>query len=233
MIDVYFWTTPNGYKIPIYLEEADLSYRLIAVDIRKGDQFEEEFLRISPNNKIPAMVDHEPADGGSPFALFESGAILLYLGEKTGCYLPEEPRRRYTVLQWLMWQKASLGPMLGQNHHFSQYAPERINYAIERYRKETERLYGILDDQLAEHEFIAGDYSIVDMAVYPWIVPHDKQGQDLVKTPHLLRWFEQMSARPAVIRAYRAGRELNSDATVDQQSKRVLFGQGRRTSSNG
>ena len=228
MIDVYFWTTPNGYKIPIYLEETGVPYRLVPVDIRKGDQFDDEFLKISPNNKIPAIIDHAPLDGGSPLSLFESGAILLYLGEKTGEFLPDEPRARYAVLQWLMWQKASLGPMLGQNHHFSQYAPERLPYAIERYRKETERLYGILDEQLADNEFIVGEYSIVDMAVYPWIVPHDKQGQDLLKNPHLLRWFEQMSARPAVIRAYQAGREMNSDPTVDQQSKSVLFGQGRR-----
>jgi GST-like protein len=228
MIELYYWTTPNGHKITIFLEETDLPYRIIPVDISAGEQFQQAFLQISPNNKIPAIVDQAPEDGGAPLALFESGEILLYLAEKTGRFLPLELRGRHQTLQWLFWQMAGLGPMLGQNHHFSQYAPEPIPYAINRYLKETERLYGVLDDRLAEREFVAGDYSIADMAIYPWIVPHQKQGQNLADTPHLQRWFEQLAARPAVQRAYARAKEINSHPTVTEQSKEILFGQGRR-----
>ena len=228
MIDLYYWTTPNGHKISIFLEEAELPYRIIPVDIRKGEQFSKEFLHISPNNKIPAIVDHQPVDGLSPLAIFESGAILFYLAEKTGRFLPREPRAKAAVMQWLMWQMGGLGPMLGQNHHFRQYAPEPIPYAIERYERETDRLYGVLDERLKLHEYVAGSYSIADMSIFPWIVPHEKQGQDLNQSPNLLRWYRQIEARPAVKRAYLKARDINSDPTVDEQSKAILFGQGRR-----
>lgn len=228
MLDLYYWTTPNGHKVTIFLEETKLPYNIVPIDIRTGAQFDIEFLKISPNNKIPALVDHNPICGGAPLSVFESGAILIYLAEKSGMFLPPDIRRRSAVLQWLMWQMGGLGPMLGQNHHFSQYAPEPIPYAIDRYRKETDRLYGILDEQLADHEYIADDYSIADMAIYPWIVPHEKQGQKLEDSPNLLRWFRQIENRPAVIRAYAKGQEINSRPTVDKESKAVLFGQGRR-----
>ena len=228
MIDLYFWTTPNGYKISIFLEETGLPYHLIPVHIGQGDQFKPEFLKISPNNKIPVIVDHKPDDDGEPVPVFESGAILIYLAEKTGKFLPQEMRARTTVIEWLMWQKAGLGPMLGQNHHFSQYAPEKIKYAINRYLKETERLYGVLDDRLEGRDYIAGDYSIADMATYPWVVSHDKQGQDLNDYPHVKRWFESIRHRSAVIRAYARGQEVNTSPTVDDKSKAILFGQGRR-----
>lgn len=168
MIDLYYWTTPNGHKVSIFLEEAGLEYRIVPVHIGKGEQFAPEFLKIAPNNRIPAIVDHAPADGGEPIALFESGAILEYLADKSGQFLPRETRARFNVLQWLYWQMGGVGPMAGQNHHFVRYAPEPIPYAIERYVKETARLYGVLDRQLAGREYVAGDYSIADMAIYPW-----------------------------------------------------------------
>lgn len=202
MIDLYYWTTPNGHKITIFLEETGLPYTLIPVDIGAGAQFKPEFLKIAPNNRIPALVDHAPADGGAPMTMFESGAILLYLAEKTGRFLPPDARGRNGVMQWLFWQMAGLGPMLGQNHHFSQAAPEKIPYAIDRYVGETRRLYGVLDRRLAEVPFVAGEYSIADMACYPWIVPHQRQGQDLEDFPQVKRWFETIQARPAVGRAY-------------------------------
>jgi GSH-dependent disulfide-bond oxidoreductase len=202
VIDLYYWTTPNGHKITIFLEEADLPYSIVPVNISKGEQFKPEFLRFSPNNRIPAIVDNAPAVGGRPVSVFESGAILVYLGDKTGKFLPTEPYSRVEVMQWLFWQMGGLGPMAGQNHHFSQYAPEKIPYAIERYVKETNRLYGVLDKRLADREFVAGDYSIADMASYPWVVPYERQGQRLDEFPNLKRWFETIRARPAVTRAY-------------------------------
>ncbi len=228
MIDLYFWTTPNGYKISIFLEEANEPYHLVPVNIAQGAQFAPDFLEISPNNKIPAIVDNKPVDEGGPISVFESGAILIYLAEKVGRFLPEEVRARKEVLEWLMWQKAGFGPMLGQNHHFCHYAPEEIPYAMDRYLKETERLYGVLDDRLEKHEFIVDEYSIADMATYPWVVAHDKQGQDLADYPHVHRWFEAIRHRPAVIRAYARGKEINTESTVNEKSKAVLFGQGRR-----
>jgi len=228
MIDLYYWTTPNGHKITIFLEEADLAYRIIPVNISAGDQFKPDYLKISPNNKIPAIVDTEPSDGGGEFSVFESGAILVYLAEKTGKFLAKDLRGRVRTLEWLTWQVAGFGPMLGQNHHFSQYAPEPIPYAIERYRKESERLYGVLDDRLAEAPFLAGDYSIADMATYPWAVPHQKQGIDLGAYPNVLRWFELIGNRPAVKRAYARAEEINAAPTVDEKSREILFGQGRR-----
>jgi len=225
MLDLYYWTTPNGHKITIFLEESQLAYRVIPVNISKGDQFKPEFLKISPNNRIPALVDDTPTGGGDPVSIFESGAILLYLAEKTGKFIPESLRGRTEVLQWLFWQMGGLGPMAGQNHHFGLYAPEKIPYAIDRYVKETNRLYGVLNKRLADREFIAGDYSIADMAAYPWIVPWQKQQQNLDDFPNLKRWFENIQARPSVIQAYRRAEEINSAPTVTEESRALLFGQ--------
>ena len=203
MIDLYYWTTPNGHKVSIFLEEAGLPYEVHAVNIGKNDQFKPEFLKIAPNNRIPAIVDNEPSDGGEPLSLFESGAILLYLAEKIGRFIPADLRGRQEVSQWLFWQMGGLGPMAGQNHHFGTFAPEKIPYAIERYEKETARLYGVLDRRLADREYVAGDaYSIADMAIYPWIASHARQKQNLADFPHVQRWFTQLQARPAVQRAY-------------------------------
>jgi GST-like protein len=225
MIDLYYWTTPNGHKITIFLEESGLAYRIKPVNISKGEQFQPDFLRISPNNRMPAIVDDEPADGGAPLSVFESGAILVYLAEKCGRFLPADPRGRAEALQWLFWQMGGLGPMLGQNHHFVQYAPEKIPYAIDRYVKETNRLYGVLDRRLADREFMAGEYSIADMASYPWIVPWERQGQNLDDFPHLKRWFQAIAARPAVQRAYARADEINTQRVVTEDAKKVLFGQ--------
>lgn len=210
MIDLYYWTTPNGHKITIFLEEADLPYTIHPINIGKGDQFDPEFLKISPNNRIPAIVDADPETGDSPISVFESGAILQYLAEKTGKFMPAEGPGRVEVLQWLNWQMGGLGPMLGQNHHFAIYAPEKIPYAIERYVKETARLYGVLNQRLRDREFVAGDYSIADMACYPWITGYERQGQDLGDFPHLKRWFETIQARPAVQAAYKVAEAINS-----------------------
>ncbi|GAB4218046.1 MAG: glutathione S-transferase N-terminal domain-containing protein [Synechococcales cyanobacterium] len=228
MIDLYYWPTPNGHKITIFLEEANLPYTIHVVNISTGEQFHPDFLRISPNNRIPAIVDQTPTDGGDPLSVFESGAILQYLAEKTGLFLPRDPRGKFQIMQWLFWQMGGLGPMLGQNHHFVTYAPEKIPYAIERYVKETERLYGILDEHLAQREFIGDQYSIADMACYPWIVPHERQQMNLNDFPHLKRWFEAMAQRPAVQRAYAKGEGVKSGSTVNDQSRKILFGQGRR-----
>jgi GSH-dependent disulfide-bond oxidoreductase len=225
MIDLYYWTTPNGHKITSFLEEVGLPHRIVPVNISKGEQFRPEFLAISPNNRMPAIVDHKPKDGGAPISVFESGAILVYLAEKTGKFLPNGFRGRVLVMQWLFWQMAGLGPMAGQNHHFSQYAPEKIPYAIDRYVKETNRLYGVLDKRLSQQRFIAGDYSIADMATYPWVVPYERQGQKLENFPNLKRWFEAMSQRPAVQRAYARAKEINTAPTVSEESKKILFGQ--------
>src|SRR3954452_23187007 len=228
MIDLYYWTTPNGHKITMFLEETGLDYRIVPVDIGKGDQFNPEFLAISPNNRMPAIVDHAPAGGGVPVSVFESGAILLYLADKIGRFVPKDLRGRVEVLQWLFWQMGGLGPMAGQNHHFSQYAPEKIPYAIERYVNETNRLYGVLNKRLADRAFVAGeDYTIADMASYPWIVPYERQGQKLDDFPHLKRWFEAIKARPATVRAYEMAKEVNPalGAPMSDAAKRVLFGQ--------
>lgn len=229
MIDLYYWTTPNGHKVTIFLEEAELPYRLIPVNIGKGEQFKPQFLRHAPNNRIPAIVDKDPKDGRDPISIFESGAILQYLGEKTGRFLPKDVRGRFEVMQWLFWQMAGLGPMAGQNHHFAQYAPERIPYAVDRYVKETNRLYGVLNRRLAGREFIAGAYSIADMASYPWIVPYERQGQNLDDFPHLKRWFAAMADRPAVQRAYALAKEVSTLTTMSKEAKKVLFGQTSTT----
>ena len=226
MIDLYYWTTPNGHKITLFLEESGLPYRVVPVNIGRGEQFNPEFLRISPNNRIPAIVDNAPADGGEALTVFESGAILLYLADKIRRFIPQDMRGRNVVLQWLFWQMGGLGPMAGQNHHFVQYAPEKIPYAIDRYVKETSRLYAVLNQQLADgREFIAGEYSIADMACYPWVVPHQRQQQTLEHFVHLSQWFERLRLRPATIRAYARAKEINTAPVVDDASKRVLFGQ--------
>jgi GST-like protein len=229
MIDLHYWPTPNGHKITLFLEETELDYRIVPVNISAGEQFRPEFLKISPNNRMPAIVDHEPADGGEPISLFESGAILLYLAEKVGRFLPTEIRGRKAALEWLFWQMGGLGPMAGQNHHFSLYAPEKLPYAIDRYVKETNRLYGVLDGQLAGRNFIVGDYSIADMACYPWIVPWERQGQCLDDFPNLKRWFEAIAERPATKRAYEKGQAYASRPTVNEDSRGILFGQTAET----
>jgi GST-like protein len=229
MIDLYYWTTPNGHKITIFLEETGLEYKIIPVNISKGDQFKPEFLEISPNNRMPAIVDHAPAGGGAPIPVFESGAILLYLAEKTGKFIASDLRGRVAVLEWLMWQMGGLGPMLGQNHHFNLYAPEKIPYAINRYVNETSRLYQVLDNRLKGREYVAGPYSIADMACYPWIVPWKRQQQDLEKFPNLKRWFEAIRARPAVVKAYEISKSVNTQRVVDADAMKLLFGQTAET----
>ncbi|WP_028221096.1 glutathione S-transferase N-terminal domain-containing protein [Paraburkholderia oxyphila] len=227
MLDLYYWTTPNGHKVTMFLEEAELPYRIVPVNISRGEQFAPEFLRIAPNNRIPALIDHAPAEGSAPLALFESGAILLYLAEKVGRFIANDIRGRNMTLQWLFWQMGGLGPMAGQNHHFVQYAPDPLPYAIDRYVRETSRLYGVLDKHLSDgREYIADAYSIADMACYPWIVPHERQRQRLEEFPHLAAWYERTGSRPATIRAYARAREINMAPTVDAQSRTILFGQG-------
>ena len=225
LIDLHFWPTPNGWKITIMLEETGLPYRLVPVNIGRGEQFKPEFLAISPNNRMPAIVDHVPGDRGAPVSIFESGAILLYLAEKTGKFIPSDLRGRYEVTQWLMWQMGGLGPMAGQAHHFRGYAPEKIPYAIERYTHEVGRLYGVMNKRLADREFLAGEYSIADMACWPWVVPYERQGQDLEKFPNLKRWFEALKARPAVQRGFDAGKELRHSGELDAKAKEILFNQ--------
>ena len=229
MIDLYYWPTPNGHKITLFLEESGMPYTIIPVNIGKGEQFRPEFLAISPNNRMPAIVDHTPMERGAPVSVFESGAILLYLAEKSERFIPRDLRGRVEVTQWLFWQVGGLGPMAGQNHHFARYAPERIPYAIERYVNETNRLYGVLNKRLAGREFIAGAYSIADMAAYPWVVPHEAQGQNLDDFPSLKGWFERIRSRPATLRAYERGAAISSNPTVSEESRKILFGQTAQT----
>ncbi len=232
MINLYYWTTPNGHKISIFLEETGLPYTIKPINIGKGEQFAPDFLKISPNNRIPAIVDNDPVDGKGPLSIFESGAILEYLAGKTGKFLPRDVRGRSEVMQWLFWQMGGLGPMLGQNHHFRGYAVEKITYAVERYTKETERLYGVLDERLEDRDFVAGDYSIADMACYPWIVLHERQGQDLNDFKNLKRWSETIQKREAVKRAYEIAKTINdAPAGMTEEAKKILFGQGRRMKS--
>ncbi|MEX0960178.1 MAG: glutathione binding-like protein [Burkholderiales bacterium] len=225
MIDLHYWPTPNGHKIIIFLEETGVPYRIVPVHIGRGEQFRPDFLRIAPNNRMPAIVDHAPQDGGAPVSVFESGAILLYLAEKTGRFLSRDLRKRVDALQWLFWQMGGLGPMAGQNHHFVHYAPEKLPYAIDRYVKETSRLYAVLDGRLEDREYVAGEYSIADMACYPWIVPHERQRQKLEDFPNLKRWFDRIRVRPAVVAAYDKGRGISANPVVDEESKKFLFGQ--------
>jgi GST-like protein len=232
MIDLFYWPTPNGHKITLFLEEAGVDYEIKPVNIGAGEQFKPDFLAIAPNNRMPAIVDHNPVDRGDPVSVFESGAILLYLAEKHGKFLPRDLRGRAATIQWLMWQMGGLGPMAGQNHHFSQYAPEKIDYAIKRYVNETNRLYGVLDKRLEDRAFITGDYSIADMACYPWIVPHENQGQNLDDFPNLKRWFEDIAARPATIIAYAKGKEIQAERKpFTDEERAVLFGQTAKTSA--
>jgi GST-like protein len=225
MIDLFYWPTPNGHKITMFLEEAGMPYRIVAVDIGRGEQFKPEFLAISPNNRMPALLDHLPLDGGPPISVFESGAILLYLAQKSEQFLPADLRGRTRVTEWLFWQVAGLGPMAGQNHHFSRYAPEKIPYAIDRYVRETNRLYGVLNRRLADCEYLAGDYSIADMAAYPWVVPHEAQGQNLADFAHVKRWFDAIRDRPATRRAYDLAAKFGSGAPMSEEAKKILFGQ--------
>jgi GST-like protein len=229
MIHLYYWPTPNGHKITLFLEETGTPYEIHPVAIGKGDQFKPEFLKISPNNRMPAIVDDAPTDGGAPISIFESGAILEYLAEKTGKFLPKDLRGRYEVLQWLFWQMGGLGPMAGQNHHFSGYAPEKIPYAIERYVKETGRLYAVMDRRLADRPFLAGDYSIADMASYPWTVTWERQGLKIDDFPNVKRWQEVIKARPATERAYEKGKAFVGAAPTSDEARKVLFGQSAET----
>jgi GST-like protein len=226
MIDLYYWPTPNGHKVTMFLEEAGLDYTIHPVDISVGDQFKPDFLAMSPNNRMPAIIDTAPAEGGEPISVFESGAILLYLAEKTGRFLPKTVRGRKTATEWLFWQVSGLGPMAGQNHHFGLYAPSKIPYAVDRYVKETNRLYGVLDRHLESRTFIVGDgYTIADMASYPWIVPWKRQQQNLDDFPNLRRWFEMVRQRPGTQRAYARGEPYSNRPTVTEEGKKILFGQ--------
>ncbi|MTV15939.1 MULTISPECIES: glutathione binding-like protein [Bradyrhizobium] len=229
MIDLHYWSTPNGHKITMFLEETGLEYKIFPVNIGKGDQFKPDFLQIAPNNRIPAILDHAPKGGGKPLQLFESGAILLYLAEKTGQFLPADIHGRYDAIQWTFWQMGGLGPMAGQNHHFRNYAVEKLPYAIDRYVNETNRLYGVLNKRLADREFVAGDYSIADMASYPWVVPYKNQGQEIDDFPHLKRWLETIGKRPATERAYARAKEVNPNfgqpAIRTEEERKLLFGQ--------
>ncbi len=225
MIDLYTWPTPNGHKIHIMLEECGLPYTAHAVDIGAGDQFKPDFLKISPNNKIPAIVDAEGPDG-KPISVFESGAILLYLAGKTGKFLPQDVRGKYLALEWLMFQMGGVGPMLGQAHHFRIYAPEKIEYAINRYTNEAKRLYGVIDKRLSQAEYMAGEYSIADMAIFPWTRSYATQGIDLADYPHVKRWFDAISARPAVQKALQVLADRRKPQMSDKD-KETLFGKAQ------
>jgi GST-like protein len=226
MLELYYWPTPNGHKITMFLEEVGAAYRIVPVDISKGDQFKPEFLAFSPNNRMPAIIDRAPADGGEPITVFESGAILVYLAQKTGRLWQSDRRGQKAVLEWLFWQVGGLGPMAGQNHHFSRYAPEKIPYAIDRYVNETNRLYGVLNRRLATVPYLAGsEYTIADVASYPWIVPWQMQSQDFAQFPSLARWFYEIATRPATVRAYALGEALRSGSVITEESRKILFGQ--------
>ncbi|HXZ86738.1 MAG TPA: glutathione S-transferase N-terminal domain-containing protein [Myxococcota bacterium] len=231
MIDLHYWPTPNGWKITIALEELGLPYRIVPVNIGRGEQFKPEFLAISPNNRMPAIVDHDPADGGPPLPVFESGAILIYLAEKTGKLMPKGLRGRVQVLEWVMWQMGGLGPMSGQANHFRNYAPEKIQYGIDRYTAEANRLYGVLDKRLAGREFICGEFSIADCASWPWVVSHERIGQNLAEFPNLARWYEALKQRPSVRRGMDVGKELRTPGVMDEQAKKILFGQTAKSVS--
>ena len=224
MIDAWYWPTPNGWKISIALEEMELDYRIVPVNIYRGEQYEPDFLAISPNNRMPAIVDRDPVDGGPPIPVFESGAILIYLAEKTGRFLPADLRGRKTVLEWLSWQLGGVGPMFGQAGHFSLYAPEPLPYPIERYRSEMLRLYGVLDRRLDGRDYIAGDYSIADMACWPWVITYKGQKVDLDMFPNVRRWYKALQQRPALRRGYDAGKELGKLMLEwDEETKKNLL----------
>ena len=223
MIDLYTWPTPNGHKIHIMLEETGLEYTVHAIDISAGDQFDPEFLKISPNNKMPAIVDND-GPGGKPYSLFESGAILMYLAEKTGRFMPQETRARYTVIQWLMFQMGGIGPLLGQAHHFRAYAPEKIPYAVDRYTNEANRLYNVLDVRLKDHEYLADEYSIADIATFPWLRSYERQGVDLNDYPNVKRWFDAVSDRPAVKRGLEVLADRRRSGPISDAEREVMFG---------
>ena len=224
MIDLYYWPTPNGHKISIALEEMGLEYTLKCVNIGKGDQFKPEFLAFSPNNRMPAIIDHDTPDG-KPQTVFESGAILLYLAEKTGQFLSTDPRQRIITMEWLMWQMGGFGPMLGQAHHFNFYAPEKLPYAMERYSTEANRLYGVLDRRLADRDFVADDYSIADMAIFPWTRTYERQNVDIDAYPNVARWRRTLIERPAVQKGMLAGAEMREDlANLKSSEWEKLFG---------
>jgi GSH-dependent disulfide-bond oxidoreductase len=227
MIDLYYWTTPNGHKITIFLEETGLPYKIFPINIGKGEQFAKDFLAISPNNRIPAMIDHEPPGGGAPVPVFESGAMLMYLADKTGKFWAKDLRGRTQVSEWLFWQMANLGPNSGQNNHFSNYATDKIPYAMDRYRNEVNRLYGVLDRRLDGRDYVAGEYSIADMAIYPWIVPHERQHQNIADFPNIKRWLDAIFERPAVKRAYAKAKEVNPNpgGIRTAEERAILFGQ--------
>ena len=225
MIDLHYWPTPNGWKLSIMLEECGLPYRMMPVNIGKGEQFAPDFLAISPNNRMPAIVDHSPVGGGAPVAVFESGACLLYLAEKAGQFMPADLRERYAVMQWLMWQIGGLGPMAGQNGHFLLYAPDKIPYAIERYGKEVDRLYGVLDAQLGRTgAYVSGEYSIADMAIFPWVRTHKMQQVTLANFPNVERWYNGLFTRPAVKRGLDVGKDLRANG-LTEEARKALFGQ--------
>jgi len=226
-IDLYFWPTPNGWKISIMLEELGVPYEVKFVNIGKGEQFAPEFLKISPNNRMPAIIDPE-GPGGQPISVFESGAILQYLGRKFGMFYPADERKRVAVEEWLFWQVGGLGPMAGQAHHFRQYAPVKIQYGVDRYTNEVHRLYGVLNKRLDGRDFLAGEYSIADMASIGWVRPYKNQGQDLAEFPNLKRWFETMLARPAVQRGLAVGEEHRRNLADDKEAQKVLFNQRAR-----
>jgi len=227
MFDLYYWTTPNGHKVTIFLEEAGLQYKIFPINIGKGEQFKAEFLAVAPNNRIPAIVDHEPAGGGKPISIFESGAILLYLADKTGKFIAKDLRGRTEAIEWLFWQMGGLGPMAGQNNHFAHYAPENLPYAIDRYVKEVNRLFGVMNKRLADRPYLAGEYSIADMASYPWVVPWERQGQNIADFPHLKRWLEAIAERDAVKRAYAKAKEVNPNpgGIRTAEERAIRFGQ--------
>lgn len=228
-IELYYWPTPNGFKITIMLEECGLPYEIKPININTGEQFAPSFLKIAPNNRMPAIVDPN-GPGGQPISVFESGAILQYLGRKTGKFYPVEERARVAVEEWLFWQMGGLGPMAGQAHHFRNYAPEKIEYGINRYTNEVNRLYGVMNKRLADYKYFAGDYSIADMAIYPWVRPYKNQGQDLAEFPHLDAWFKRVQARPAVAIGVKVAEELraNINLATDKEAQAILFGQKAR-----
>jgi len=232
MIELFYWPTPNGHKITIFLEETDLDYKITPIDITRGAQFDPDFLKIAPNNRMPAIIDSLPQDGGPSISLFESGAILQYLAEKTSHFLPQDVRGKWRVLQWLNWQMGGFGPMLGQNHHFSAYAPEKIPYAIDRYVKESERLYAVLNQALNENEYVAGNYSIADMAIYPWAVSHQRQSISLSDFPNVKKWFDKISERPAVIRAYEVAERYKNSGLSMEDARETLFNQDKHSVSS-
>lgn len=230
MIDLYFWPTPNGHKITIFLEEAQIPYRIVPVNIGRGDQFKPEFLAISPNNRMPAIVDDEPAGGGAPISVFESAAILQYLADKTGKFMPKDLRGKMAVLEWVAWQVANVGPACGQTNHFKHYAKDKLPYAIERFSNEVHRLYGVLETQLANGDFVAGDYSIADMALYPWFRDPERLGIDLAAFPRVRAWLDRVGARPAVVRGLAVGADLRAEQpSTDEEARKHLFGQRART----